>query len=145
MGSRGTATRATTHHAPGRALGAAFAALVVAALFLPSVALAAPRPGESCPDTTPAPGASEVVCGEGNGPEGNPGGGSITLSALAPILVAAAGGAAIALVAAFLFFRRRAAAPAGPADPGEWWTCRKCGRNNVIGSPRCYSCGAWQG
>jgi len=146
MGSRGTATRATRRHGRGRAWGAGLASIVLATLLLPAVALAAPRPGESCPDTTPAPGASEVVCGEGNGPEGNPGGGgSIDLSALAPILVAAAGGAAIALVAAFLFFRRRAAAPAGPADPGEWWTCRNCGRNNVVGSPRCYSCGAWQG
>src|SRR5204862_18167 len=50
-----------------------------------------------------------------------------------------------ALAAAFLVLRRRASAPVAPADPGEWWTCRKCGRNNVIGSPRCYSCGEWQG
>jgi hypothetical protein len=60
------------------------------------------------------------------------------------LLAAAVGGALIALAAVFLIVRRRAAAPAGPADPGEWWTCRNCGRNNVIGSPRCYACGQWQ-
>jgi hypothetical protein len=118
--------------------------LLAGALAVPAGALAAPRPGESCPDTTPAPGGSEVVCGEGNGPGDSGGGGSIDLAALGPILVAAGGGAAIALAAAFLFFRRRAAAPAAPADPGEWWKCRKCGSSNVIGSPRCYACGEWQ-
>ena len=121
------------------------AVLLVGVLGAPAGALAAPRPGESCPDTTPAPGSSAAVCGEGNGPDVTPGGGgSIDVAALGPILVAAGGGAAIALAAAFLFFRRRAGAPVAPADPGEWWTCRKCGSNNVIGSPRCYACGEWQ-
>ena len=123
--------------------GAAIVVVLGAALFGPGTALGAPRPGESCPDTTPAPSASAAVCGEGNGPEGNAGGG-LDLAGLLPILAAAGGGAVIALGAAFLVLRRRAAAPAVPADPGEWWTCRNCGRNNVIGSPRCYACGEWQ-
>ena len=124
--------------------GASLVVLLVAALLAPSAALGAPRPGESCPDTTPAPGSSEVVCGEGKGPEGTPGAGSLDLGGLLPFLAAAAGGAVIALAAVVLVLRRRAVAPAAPADPGEWWTCRNCGRNNVIGSPRCYACGAWQ-
>lgn len=127
-----------------RSLVLALVGLTLAALLGPASMLAAPRPGESCPDTTPAPGSTEAVCGEGKGPEGNPGGGSIDLAAVLPIVAAAAGGAVIALGAAFLLLRRRAAAPVAPADPGEWWTCRNCGRNNVIGSPRCYACGEWQ-
>jgi len=132
--------------------GAALVVLLVAALVSPGAALGAPRPGESCPDMTAAPGATiaagstQAVCGEGKGPEGNPGGsGALDLGALLPFVAAAGGGAVIALGAAFLFLRRRADAPAAPADPGEWWTCRNCGRNNVIGSPRCYACGQWQG
>jgi len=123
---------------------AALAVLLVSALLAPAVALAAPRPGESCPDTTAAPGATEAVCGEGKGPEGGAGGGSLDLTGLLPILAAAGGGAVIALGAAFVVLRRRASAPAAPADPGEWWTCRRCGRNNVVGTPRCYACGEWQ-
>lgn len=123
--------------------GAAIVVLLMGALLAPGAALGAPRPGESCPDVTPAPGSSAAVCGEGNGPEGTPGGG-LDLGGLLPFLVAAGGGAIIALGAAFLVLRRRAGAPAAPADPGEWWTCRNCGRNNVIGSPRCYACGEWQ-
>ena len=139
----------TNRHRPPRALagpallGVVVAALLASTLVGPGGALGAPRPGESCPDTTPAPGSTEPVCGDAVAPEGNPGG-SLDIGALLPILAAAGGGAAIALVAALLFFRRRGAAPAAPADPGEWWTCRKCGRNNVIGSPRCYACGEWQ-
>ena len=123
--------------------GAAIVVLTAAALLAPGAALGAPRPGESCPDTTPAPGSTAAVCGEGSGPEDTPAGG-LDLGGLLPILAAAGGGAVIALGAAFLVLRRRAGAPAVPADPGEWWTCRNCGRNNVIGSPRCYSCGEWQ-
>ena len=123
----------------------AFALLTVlgAALLAPGAALAAPRPGESCPDTTPAPGSSAPVC-EDTGGTGGGGGGGLDVAALLPFLAAAVGGAAIALVAAFLVLRRRMAGPVAPADPGEWWTCRSCGRNNVIGSPRCYACGSWQ-
>lgn len=129
--------------------GAAIVVLTVTVLLAPGAALGAPRPGESCPDTTAAPathapGGSAAVCGEGTGPAGNPAG-SLDLGALLPILAAVGGGVVIALGAAFLVLRRRAGAPAVPADPGEWWTCRNCGRNNVIGSPRCYACGEWQG
>ena len=129
---------------PRRLIGGSLVPLLVAALLAPSVALGAPRAGESCPDTTPAPGTSEIVCGEGKGPEGTPGAGLLDLGGLLPFLAAAAGGAVIALAAAVLVLRRRAVAPAAPADPGEWWKCRNCGRNNVIGSPRCYACGHWQ-
>jgi hypothetical protein len=121
----------------------ALSALVLAALVAPASVAAAPRPGESCPDTTPAPGTSAVVCGEGTGPDVG-GGGTVDLGGLLPVIVGIGIGAALALVAAFLVLRRRAAAPVTPADPGEWWTCRNCGRNNVIGSPRCYACGEWQ-
>ena len=122
--------------------GFALMALLGAALLAPAAALAAPRPGESCPDTTPAPGSSAAVCDEGANPGG--GGGTLDAAALLPFLAAAVAGGAIALVAAFVVLRRRAAAPVVPADPGEWWTCRSCGKNNVIGSPRCYACGSWQ-
>jgi hypothetical protein len=121
----------------------AVAALVLAALLAPGGVAAVPRPGESCPDTTPAPGASEVVCGEGTGPDVG-GGGTVNLGGLLPVIVGIGIGALSALVAAFIVLRRRSAGPVTPADPGEWWTCRNCGRNNVIGSPRCYACGEWQ-
>jgi len=128
--------------------GAVLVLLLVAALLAPSAAVGAPRPGDSCPDTTPAttpaPGSTEAVCGEGKGPTVDPGGGGLDASGIVGLLAAAVGGALISLAAVCLIVRRRAAAPAGPADPGEWWTCRNCGRNNVIGSPRCYACGHWQ-
>jgi hypothetical protein len=130
-------------------MGTALLALLLVSVALPAATLAVPRPGESCPDVTPAPGATKepdstaAVCGEGTNvdPEG---GGSPDLGGLLPILAAMGVGGGLALVAAFLVLRRRAAAPAAPADPGEWWTCRKCGSTNVIGSPRCYACGSWQ-
>jgi hypothetical protein len=114
-------------------------------LFLaPGGALAAPRPGESCPDTTPAPGASAVVCGEGDPNVGGGTTGGVDLGGLLPIVagIVVAGGAV--LLGALLLLRRRTLAPAAPADPKEWWTCRNCGKANVIGSPRCYACGQWQ-
>ncbi len=120
----------------------ALLALFGAALLAPGSALAVPLPGESCPDTTPAPGLSIAACEEGGGPVA--GGGTLDLGAALAILGAVVAGAAIALVAAFLVLRRRASAPVAPADPNEWWTCRNCGKTNVIGSPRCYACGSWQ-
>ena len=54
-------------------------------------------------------------------------------------------GAGLALVVAYFVLRRRAGGPLDPVDAGEWWTCANCGRQNVVGSPRCYSCGTWQG
>ena len=136
--------RSSSAHTGAIGSVAALASLVVlgAALLAPGSALAVPLPGESCPDTTPAPGASVGLCQEGGGRVA--GGGSLNLGALLPILAAALAGAAIALVAAILVLRRWAAAPVAPADPEEWWTCRNCGKSNVIGSPRCYACGSWQ-
>ena len=116
--------------------------LLIAALLSPGAVLAVPLPGGSCPDTTPAPGTSVVICDEGNGR--NVGGGTLDLGPVLPIVAAAVGGAAIALVAVFLILRRRASAPVAPADPREWWTCPSCGKSNVVGSPRCYACGTWQ-
>ena len=116
-------------------------ALLGMALLAPGAALAVPKPGESCPDTTPAPGSSVPLCEEGGGKV--TGGGTPDLGAVLPILAAAVGGAAIALVAAFLVLRRRTTGPVAPADPGEWWTCPSCGKSNVIGSPRCFACGSW--
>ena len=107
-----------------------------------SVQLAAP------PDETCTPGATDLqggfdVCAPPA--VGNPGSGGINLGGVLPLLLAVVVGAAGALVLAYLVLRRRAGAPLDPVDAGEWWTCRNCGRNNVVGSPRCYSCGAWQG
>jgi hypothetical protein len=103
----------------------------------------APAPGESCSDATQGPDPSDV-CRDVTGPD-SPGTGGIDLGGLLPVLGAALGGAGIALVAALIFVRRRPVAPAAPADPGEWWTCRSCGKTNVLGSARCYACGTWQG
>ena len=122
------------------ALGAAVLTLVLAALLAP-VASAIPVAGQSCPDTTIGPGSSVVICNEFGGSIGGGGGG---LGGLLPLIGAVFGVAAVALAAALFVLRRQAMAPAPPADPGEWWTCRNCGRNNVIGSPRCYACGEWQ-
>jgi hypothetical protein len=129
---------------PRRAVAAVMVALLVGAMLAPNVALAVVGPGQSCPDTTPAPGSSAAACDESKGPGAQSGGGSLDTSGLLPIIAAAVGGAVLALGAAFLVLRRRATAPAGPVDPGEWWTCPNCGRNNVVGSPRCYACGQWQ-
>ena len=102
---------------------------------------AAPRPGESCPDETPAPGSSDV-CADVNDPD-VPGGGGLDLGILLPILGALLAGAAIALMVVFVVLRRRPVVPLEPADPGEWWACASCGKTNVIGSARCYACGTW--
>ena len=100
------------------------------------------------PDETCAPGATFGAGGfEVCSPPTvqNPGGGGFNLGGLLPILGGVVIGAGLALVVAYLVLRRRAGAPLDPVDAGEWWTCRKCGSNNVVGSPRCYSCGTWQG
>jgi hypothetical protein len=123
--------------------GTAILVLLLAALLGPPTALAVPGAGQTCADTTPAPGASAAVCQESKVGD-KPGGGSADLAGLLPIIAAAGAGAAIALIVAFVALRRRASGPVAPADPGEWWTCPNCGRNNVIGSPRCYACGEWQ-
>ena len=110
-----------------------------------STAIGAPRPGESCFDATAPPSGVADVCTDVNDPDVPAGGGSLDLGLLLPILGAAVVGAALALVLGYLFIRRRGDLPVAPADPGEWWTCKHCGSNNVIGSARCYACGTWQG
>jgi hypothetical protein len=69
-------------------------------------------------------------------------GGGVGLEALLPIVGIVVVGGVVALIAAFVVLRRTSA-PLVPADPGEWWTCRNCGKTNVVGSARCYACGAW--
>jgi hypothetical protein len=97
-------------------------------------------PAETCrPEETRAAGNFSDICG--NVPGG--GGGGFNIGSLLPILGAVAIGGVVLLVAAFLVLRRTSA-PLVPADPGEWWTCRNCGKNNVVGSARCYACGTWQ-
>jgi hypothetical protein len=121
---------------------AAAALLVVAALSLGTApaAFAAP-PDETChPGQTFAAGGFDVCAP----PAITTGGGGIELGGL-PILLAVVLGAALALAVAYFVLRRRAGGPLDPVDAGEWWTCPSCGRQNMVGSPRCYSCGTWQG
>ncbi len=107
----------------------------------PAVVLAAP-PDETCtPGQTFAAGQFDVCAPPATGA----GGGGINLGGLLPILGVLVLGAGLALAITYLVLRRRAGAPLDPVDAGEWWTCRKCGRNNVVGSARCYACGTWQG
>ena len=102
------------------------------------VALLAPPPETCEPGETRAAGDIPDICGEGSG-----GGGSgVNLGALLPIVAILVVGGVILLIAAFVVLRRTSATPV-PADPGEWWTCRNCGKANVVGSARCYACGAW--
>lgn len=108
-----------------------------------AVGQVAPRPGESCPDATPAPGSSDF-CNDTTPTNGGDDAG-LDLGALIPFVVAAAAGGVLALIAAFVVLGRRGSAPLAPVDPGEWWTCHSCGKTNVVGSPRCYACGTWQG
>ena len=97
-------------------------------------------PAETCrPEETRAAGAFSDICGSNSGG----GGGGFNVGSLLPILGLVAVGGAVLLIAAFVVLRRTSA-PLVPADPGEWWTCRNCGKNNVRGSARCYACGAWQ-
>jgi hypothetical protein len=105
------------------------------------VRLAAP-PDETCnPQSTQAAGGFDICSPTGAGG----GGAGINVGGLLPIVGALVLGAGLALGIAYLVLRRRAGAPLDPVDAGEWWTCRKCGRNNVVGSARCYGCGTWQG
>src|SRR3970040_1656878 len=63
----------------------------------------APAPGQSCPDATPPPGSSALICVEVVQPVVNGGGGGIDLAGLLPILAAAVVGGLVVLVAVFLF------------------------------------------
>jgi hypothetical protein len=106
------------------------------------VRLAAP-PDETClPQATAAQGGFDLCSPPGVGTGG--GGGGFNFGGLLPILAIVVAGAALAVVIAYLVLRRRAGPPLDPVDAGEWWTCRNCGRNNVVGSARCYACGTWQ-
>ena len=101
------------------------------------VALLAP-PAETCePGETRAAGGVSNICGQSPG-----GGGGLNLGALLPIIGIVVIGGVLALIGAFVVLRRTST-PLVPADPGEWWTCRNCGKTNVVGSARCYACGAW--
>ena len=108
---------------------------------LGSAALAAP-PDETCtPGQTFAAGdfdvcAPPVIGGPGSG---------VAIGGLLPILVAVLIAAGLALVVAYFVLRRRAGGPLDPVDAGEWWTCANCGRQNVVGTSRCFACGSWQG
>lgn len=98
-------------------------------------------PAETCrPEETRAAGGFSDICGANSG---SGGGGGFNIASLLPILGVIALGGGILLVAAFVILRRTST-PLVAADPGEWWTCRNCGKNNVLGSARCYACGAWQ-
>ena len=105
------------------------------------IQLAAP-PLETCAAQQTMAAGGFDICAP---PAAGDGGGGFNLGGLLPILGGVVLGAGLALVAAYLMLRRRAGAPLDPVDAGEWWTCRKCGRNNVVGSARCYGCGSWQG
>ena len=130
--------------------------LLLAAFAVPLTAAAGqrPAPGDADvqlaapPDETCTPGATDLqggfdVCAPPAAGDG--GGGGINLGGLLPLLLAVVVGAAGALVVTYFVLRRRAGPPLDPVDAGEWWTCKKCGRNNVVGSARCYACGTWQG
>lgn len=131
---------------PAMARGARFRvalvtlAVAILALGLAPAALAAP-PDETCqPGQTFAAGGFSVCAPPATGT-----GGGIAIGGLLPIIVALVVGAGLALVVAYVVLRRRAGGPLDPVDAGEWWTCANCGRQNVVGSARCFSCGTWQG
>lgn len=95
-------------------------------------------PAETCrPEETMSAGGFSDICGAAPGE-----GGGLNLGALLPIIGIVVIGGVVALIGAFVVLRRTSA-PLVPADPGEWWTCRNCGKTNVVGSARCYACGAW--
>lgn len=135
-------------HARTRVVGAALGALLLVAVATPGLAfgrgagdLVAPEihlaavPGdEPCARQSPEPGTGLKLCDTPILSVGN----------ILPIFGAVVAAGLLALVVAYFVLRRRASAPLAPADPGEWWTCPKCGSTNVVGSARCYSCGTWQ-
>lgn len=128
-----------------RLLAAALFIALSVSVVVPALASAVELPGESCPTVLPGA-SSSAVCGEGRSQSGGAGGGGggLNLGGLLPILGVALGGATIALIAAYVVLRHRTSLPVAPLDPSEWWTCAKCGKNNVIDSPRCYACGSWR-
>jgi hypothetical protein len=124
--------------APGAAHAAVHPGALVEAVGRGDRILALAPPVETCnPQETRGAGGFNICS-----PEASAGGG-VNLGALLPILAAVALGGLVLLIAAAVILRRTST-PLLPADPGEWWTCRSCGKNNVLGSARCYACGAWQ-
>ena len=103
------------------------------------VALGVPGPGTEC-------GAEAPASGEHDPCEGRGGPGGFDFGFVVPLAGAVVLAGVVALGAAYFVLRRRAAPPLNPEpiDAQDWWTCRTCGRNNVVGSARCYACGAWQ-
>ena len=84
----------------------------------------------------------------GDGVPITPGAGGVGLGLIVAIVAGVVVGAALVAAIGYLVLRRRAGMPMEPPpgapEGGEWWTCRKCGRNNIVGSARCYACGEWQ-
>lgn len=114
---------------PGVALGRAGGSLAAPEIHLGAV------PGEErCTEGSPDPDAGLIHCDPPLLSAGN----------LLPVIGGVIAAGVLALVVAYLVLRRRASVPLAPADPGEWWTCPKCGATNVVGSARCYACGTWQ-
>jgi hypothetical protein len=118
------------------------AALAVALSILPAVSpsgVEAAPPRESC-----APGETTTVSGFGlcsaQGGDGGLNIGGLVLPIVVGVVIAGLG---VALLA-FLVIERRTTRNLAPVQPGEWWTCGNCGKENLVGSPRCYACGAWQ-
>jgi hypothetical protein len=125
-------------------------AAIVGLALVGAVALAtgAPPAVGAEPGTDGGGAVLALVPGE-QGPDGpGGGGGGPDLGFVVGVLVAGAVGLAVAVGLGYLVLQRRARAPMEPPpgtpEAGEWWTCRNCGRNNIVGSARCYSCGAWQ-
>jgi hypothetical protein len=101
--------------------------------------VAAAPPVESCSPGDLSSTGGFTVCRDEPG-----GGGAGGLLSLLPIVVVVVIAGIAVLLGAFLVLERRNRRQLAPVDPGDWWTCRNCGRTNVVGSPRCYACGTWQ-
>lgn len=167
-------SRAMADRRPRTARGLALAgAFVVAAAFVAAAALPAPALGSTGRQSpvdrisiadVPGTGGEDCV----DDPNAQPGVGlrqcpeTVDILSLLPFV---AGGFAVLLAIGagwYLVMRRRAARPfvvdgapgAGDAHGGDvggggagstdWWTCSNCGKTNMVGSARCYSCGSWQ-
>ena len=118
---------------------ASLLALWLVALASTPVALAVPGPGSECDAEVPPSGQTDPCTDGGGG-----GGGGFDLGFVLPLAGAVVIGGALALGGAYFLLRRRAGPPLQPVDSEEWWTCQQCGRNNVVGSARCYACGTWK-
>jgi hypothetical protein len=89
--------------------------------------------------------SSSAVCGEGTSQSGGSGrGGGASTSAASCRSSRRARRCDDRPHCRLVVLRRRTSMPVAPLDTEEWWTCAKCGKNNVIDSPRCYACGSWR-